>query len=98
MPGVFPFKALRPQKQFVEAVAAHPYDVVSVKEAKDIVRENPLSFLRIEKSDVDMQEPHSTHDDRIYEIAKENLDHLVREKIMLQDQSAVPLYIPPAKG
>jgi uncharacterized protein (DUF1015 family) len=92
MPSVFPFKALRPQKQFVEAVASHPYDVVSVKEAKDIVRENPLSFLRIEKSEVDMQDPHTVHDDRIYEIAKENLDRLVRERILLQDHSPC-LYI-----
>lgn len=87
MPILLPFKALRPQKQFVEAVASHPYDVVSVKEAKDIVRDNPLSFLRVEKSEVDMQDPYNAHDDRIYEIAKENLDRLIRKKVLFQDQT-----------
>jgi len=87
MPIVLPFKALRPQKQYVEAVASQPYDVVSEKEAKDIVRDNALSFLRVEKSEVDMPEPHNAHDDRIYEIAKENLNYLVREEVLLQDQT-----------
>jgi len=83
---VLPFKALRPQKQFVEAVASRPYDVVSVQEAKNIVKSNPLSFLRVEKSEVDMWDPHNAHDDRIYEIARENLTRLVQEKVFLQDQ------------
>lgn len=84
---VLPFKALRPQKQFVEAVASRPYDVLSVQEAKNIVRSNPLSFLRVEKSEIDMSDPHNAHDDRIYEIAKENLARLVQEKVFLQDQT-----------
>lgn len=83
---VLPFKALRPQKQFVEAVAAHPYDVMSVQEAQEIVRKNPLSFLRVEKSEVDMPDAHDAHDDRIYEIAKENLNRLVQEEVLFQDK------------
>jgi uncharacterized protein (DUF1015 family) len=86
MPIVLPFKALRPQKQFVEAVASHPYDVVSVGEARDIARNNPLSFLRVEKSEIDMQDPYSAYDSRIHEIAKDNLNSLVRENILFQEQ------------
>jgi uncharacterized protein (DUF1015 family) len=84
---VLPFKALRPQKQFVEAVAACPYDVVTEEEAKNIVRDNPLSFLHVEKSEVDMPGLYNAHDDRIYEIARENLHRLIREKILFQDET-----------
>ncbi len=87
MPIVLPFKALRPRKQYVEAVASHPYDVMSEKEAKDIVRDNPLNFLRVEKSEVDMPGPYNAHDDRIYEIARENLNSLVREEVLFQDKT-----------
>ncbi len=83
---VRPFKALRPQKQFVEVVASYPYDVVSVKEAKDIAGDNPLSFLRVEKSEIDMPFPHDAHDDRIYEIARENLNRLMREEVLFQEK------------
>jgi uncharacterized protein (DUF1015 family) len=87
MSVVLPFKALRPQKQFVEAIAACPYDVVTEEEAKNIVRDNPLSFLHVEKSEVDMPGPYNAHDDRIYEIARDNLHRLIREKILFQDET-----------
>ncbi|HYA14095.1 MAG TPA: DUF1015 family protein [Syntrophales bacterium] len=84
---VLPFGALRPQKQFVEAVAAYPYDVVNEEEAKNIVRDNPLSFLRVEKSEVDIPGPYNAHEDRIYEIAGENLHRMMRENILCQDKT-----------
>ena len=41
-----PFKPLRPTSRFAGAVAAPPYDAVSVEEARQILQNNPLSFLR----------------------------------------------------
>ncbi len=70
MSVVLPFKALRPQKQFVKAVASYPYDVVSVEEAREIVRDNPLNFLHVEKSEIDLPSHLNTDGDRVYEIAK----------------------------
>ncbi|MCX5830718.1 MAG: DUF1015 family protein, partial [Deltaproteobacteria bacterium] len=54
MAEIVPFKALRPQKQYVKAVASHPYDVVNREEAQKIAADNPLSFLHVEKSEIDL--------------------------------------------
>ncbi|HVO67972.1 MAG TPA: DUF1015 family protein [Syntrophales bacterium] len=84
---VLPFRALRPRKKFVKAVASYPYDVLSEEEAKNIVRDNSLSFLRVEKSEVDMPGPYTAHDNRIYEIAGENLHRMIQEKTLYQDKT-----------
>src|SRR5450759_4009776 len=54
MSRVVPFRALRPGKAVVRQVAAPPYDVLSVAEAREQVRDTPLSFLHVEKSEIDL--------------------------------------------
>ena len=87
MSVVLPFKALRPQNEFVKAVASCPYDVVDVEEARNMVRNNPLSFLHVEKSDIDILPLLDAHDDRVYEIARTNMENLIRHDIMFQDKT-----------
>ena len=87
MSTVLPFKALRPQKQFVKAVASYPYDVVSLEEARQIVKDNPLNFLHVEKSEIDLPSHLNTDGDRVYEIAKSNLDKLIQEGVLFQDRT-----------
>jgi uncharacterized protein (DUF1015 family) len=84
---VLPFKALRPQKQFVQQVASHPYDVVSVEEAKNMVKNNSLSFLHVEKSEIDVDPLVEEHDDRIYDRGKSNLDGLIQQGILFREES-----------
>lgn len=43
-----PFRALRPLHSLVSKVAALPYDVVSLDEAKSISSKNDYSFLHVE--------------------------------------------------
>jgi len=86
MSAIFPFKALRPRPQFVGEVAALPYDVVSTKEAQDIVQGHPQSFLRVEKSEIDLLPDVPAHDPRIYEQAKRTLEQMVRSGILFQDE------------
>lgn len=85
MSVVVPFKALRPYKRFVKEVASLPYDVVSYEEAKQIARDNPLSFLRVEKSEIDLLPDIAAHDQRIYATARQNLEKLLRESILFQE-------------
>ena len=47
MAKIKPFKALRPNAEVVSKVAALPYDVYSSKEAREVVKDNELSFLNI---------------------------------------------------
>ncbi|MBN2437322.1 MAG: DUF1015 domain-containing protein, partial [Deltaproteobacteria bacterium] len=93
MAVLMPFRALRPRKAVVEAVAALPYDVMDVEEAREMVRRNPLSFLRVEKSEVDVPAYPGGAGDQVYEMARLNLEALIRDGILVQDdKSCLYLY------
>ena len=46
------FKALRPTEGKAAAVAALPYDVVNREEAAAIGKENPDSFLHVDRAEM----------------------------------------------
>ena len=45
MAVIRPFRAIRPTPDKAEKVAALPYDVVNSREAAEIAKDNPYSFL-----------------------------------------------------
>jgi uncharacterized protein (DUF1015 family) len=51
---ISPFKAIRPNPDFAKQVASPPYDVLNSAEARIAVQGNPLSFLHVTKSEVDL--------------------------------------------
>lgn len=83
---IIPFRALRPHKQFAALVASVPYDVVNVKEARNLVKNNSLNFLHVEKSEIDL--PDDADGEAVYQKAKANLEKMVSENIMFQDEDA----------
>ncbi len=87
MAVIKPFKGYRPTKKMVKEVASPPYDVVNTKEARDLVKGKPYSFLHVVRSEVDLPEDVDSYDDRVYAKAKENLDRLVDDKIMVEDEN-----------
>ena len=87
MSRVIPFRALRPEKPYVHQVAAPPYDVLNVAEAQRLVRDKPLSFLHVEKSEIDFPAAACVDDRRIYERAKENLEMLIRKGILFSEET-----------
>jgi uncharacterized protein (DUF1015 family) len=87
MSQVVPFRALRPDQRFVRSVAAPPYDVLNVAEARRLVRDNPLSFLHVEKSEIDLPDAEGVDDLRIYEKAKENLEALIRKGVLCREKA-----------
>jgi len=48
-----PFKGVRPRPDMAGEVASPPYDVLSSDEARELVKNNPNSFLRVNKPEVD---------------------------------------------
>src|SRR4030042_353596 len=84
---VLPFKAIRPLKKFVSQVAALPYDVMTKEEAQEEVRGNSLSFMHVEKSEIDVPEETKSDDPLIYEMAKRNFIKMREEGILKQDAS-----------
>ncbi|MBF0313123.1 MAG: DUF1015 domain-containing protein [Oligoflexia bacterium] len=86
------FKGVRPKKELAESVASFPYDVITSKEAREIAKGNPHSFLHVGKSEIDLPEEIDLYDDRVYAKAKENFEKMIREKTLIQDPAPY-LYI-----
>lgn len=72
-----PFKAIRPTKEFVSKVAALPYDVVNSEEARKIVDDEPYSFLKVDRPEVDLNPDINIYDEKVYKKASENLQKLI---------------------
>lgn len=88
-----PFKALRPQAQLAKQVASRPYDVLNSAEAKTETQGNPISFLHITKSEIDLPESVDIHSQEVYEKAKENLGVFVkRDTLFLENKDCYYLY------
>ena len=68
------FRAVRPVPEKVEKIAALPYDVYNRKEAIEVVKKSPDSFLAIDRAETSFDESVDTYDERVYIRAKELLD------------------------
>ena len=80
-----PFKAIRPVPEFASRVAALPYDVMNSKEAAEMVKGNPYSFLHVDKAEIDLPEGTDLYSEQVYLKARENLDKLVSDGVCAQD-------------
>lgn len=80
-----PFKGIRPQKEFVERVACKPYDVLNSEEARIEAKGNAISFLHVEKAEIDLPTETDPYDKSVYLKAKENFDKFVSEGIFQKD-------------
>lgn len=87
MASVKPFRGLRPKKEYARKVAAPPYDVLSSKEAREMAKDNPLSFLHVNKPEIDLEEGMDPYDERIYRKGAENLHKLIEGGILVRDAS-----------
>jgi uncharacterized protein (DUF1015 family) len=88
-----PFRAIRPAPALVTGVVSPPYDVVSRAEAAVLARGNPLSFLHVCRSEIDLPDAVDAYDARVYARARENLDALLaRGALVRDDRPALYLY------
>lgn len=71
MANVRPFTAWRPADGYAEKIASLPYDVYSRSEAREEVKDKPLSFLRIDRAETAFDGTVDTYDDRVYKKAAE---------------------------
>ena len=80
-----PFKALRPTEEKSQLVASVPYDVVNIEEAKHFVDGNPLSYLHITRSEIDLPNVKDVYSKEVYLKAKENLSRIIKEAPLKKD-------------
>ncbi len=85
MAKVKPFKAYRPTKELISKVAALPYDVYSSAEAREIVKDNPLSFLNIDRAETQFPEGYDMYSKEVYEKARDLLWNEIDDGVFVQD-------------
>ena len=81
---ITPFKGLRPRKDLAAQVATLPYDVISVAEAREF-KKDQYNFYHVTRSEIDLPENIDVHSTAVYERAKENLEGMIHDKILVQD-------------
>lgn len=87
MATIRPFKAYRPSEAYVSKIAALPYDVYNRAEAVEVVKNNPDSFLAIDRAETSFPADVDTYDDRVYDKARELLENWIAEKKFIQEDT-----------
>ena len=79
------FKALRPQPSMADDVIAPPYDVINSREASELAKDRPNSFLHISKPEIDLEDGIAYNDPEVYEKGKQNLDQMIENGVLIED-------------
>jgi uncharacterized protein (DUF1015 family) len=87
-----PFRALRPVPEKAEKVSSAPYDVVQPAEVRRTIKENPLSFLRITRSEAEFADTTTPLPKKVFERSRENLQQFI-ERGVLFTESEPALYV-----
>jgi len=80
-----PFQAVRPNEDLADQVAALPYDVMNTEEAREMVKDNPYSFLHVDKAEIDLDPSIDHYDHRVYEKARETLMRFIKEGTLVRE-------------
>lgn len=87
------FRALRPATDLAKQVSCVPYDVCSRRELKDLIGNNPYSFLRVTRAEVDLENEPASQNQKVFDLARENFENLLDKKILiLEDEPALYIY------
>jgi uncharacterized protein (DUF1015 family) len=93
MASLYPFRALRPAVDTAPDVSSVPYDVVSTEEARQLAAGNPLSFLRVTRSEIDLPPGTDPYSNQVYEQARVNFDALrASAPLVVEDTPSLYLY------
>jgi uncharacterized protein (DUF1015 family) len=85
MASIVPFQGLRPSAQNARAVAAPPYDVLNSAEAREMAAGNRLSFLHVNKPEIDLDPSVQLYDDAVYAKGAENFRRMQAEGVLVRD-------------
>lgn len=84
-----PFRAYRPVDTLVKYIAAPPYDVVNSEEARELVKNNEYSFLRVDRGEINLPRDIYKYDNRVYEYARDLLGDMINKGLYIQDEQSM---------
>ncbi|GMU64828.1 MAG: hypothetical protein AMXMBFR36_11020 [Acidobacteriota bacterium] len=85
MARLTPFRALRPSAAVAARVSSVPYDVVSTAEARAAADGEPLSFLRVTRSEIELADGADPYATDVYDRARTNLERLKADGVLATD-------------
>ena len=88
MSDIRPFCAVRPNETFASKIAALPYDVYSSSEAREVVKKEPMSFLRIDRAETQFPEDVDMYSDAVYQKAHDLLWDMIERGEFIREQKA----------
>ncbi len=88
MANIRPFCAVRPERNMVEKIAALPYDVYNRKEAREEVKRNPQSFLKVDRPETLLREDVDIYSHEVYEKAACTLHEMMDNNEFVQDSTS----------
>ncbi len=83
---VKPFKALRPLPKNAEKVASPPYDVLNSEEAREVAKNNPLTFLHVNKPEIDLPAGTDVYSEEVYQKGADNLKKMISDGVLKQEE------------
>ncbi|MGI9034821.1 MAG: DUF1015 domain-containing protein [Pyrinomonadaceae bacterium] len=93
MSVIKPFRALRPAPDLAKQISSVPYDVCSRAELKNLIGDNPRSFLRVTRAEVDLGREIALDSQEVFDRARANFENLLDEKLLvLETEAAVYIY------
>ncbi len=92
MARLHPFRAMRPKRPDAARIAAVPYDVVSTDEARALAGDNPLSFLRVSRPELELPPGTDPYSAAVYQRAARNFDRLKQSSLVIEDEPSVYFY------
>ncbi len=81
-----PFKGYRPPADIAKEVASRPYDVLNSKEARLEAGDNPYSFLRVVKPEIELPENTNLYSQQVYDKALANFKKCINKGYLVQDE------------
>ena len=85
MADVRPFPGIRPKTSVAEKVASPPYDVLNSQEARELAKDNPMSFLYVVKPEIDLPIGTDLYSDEVYEKGSQNFKRLLGAGFLIKD-------------
>lgn len=85
MADIRAFSGIRPREDLASHIAALPYDVYSRQEAKEEIRREPLSFLKIDRAETNFDDSVDIYAPQVYNKAKQLLDAMICDGSYVKD-------------
>ena len=77
------FQGYLVQQENAQKIICPPYDVLNSQEAKEMANGNEMSFLRVNKPEIDLPDNKDQYDPAVYLKGKENLEKFKKSGLLV---------------